>query len=976
MTTIRLLLPLLLALPLHASNTLRCITDTTDAWIVNRLKGDPNGTVYYTLKNGFTLIVSPDRNTPRFYSCVAVRAGGKDDPQTNTGLAHYLEHMLFKGTDRLGTINYEKEAGLLEFIENLYEKYNKTKDPLKRAKLYGMIDSVSLLASKYSIANEYDKLMQQMGVTGTNAFTDFDETVYINDVPSIQLEKFINVEFERFRKPVLRLFHTELEAVYEEKNISMDADGFKAYESMMASLFKKHTYGTQTVIGKAEHLKNPSLKEIRSFYEKHYQPGNMALIIAGNVNPEKVAELTAKTFGTLPAMPLPQKKVMAEEPEITKPEIKTVYGQESPFVLIGFRLPSIYKTNLSERFYLIEQLLGNEQTGLIRKNLLLPQKLLSARAEIYRLSDYSVLMLEGRPLAGQSLEEVKNLLLSQIDSLKKNLAKQEMFNAIISNLELKRMLESEENLSRAFRLLENYIHDEDLSLMVAEIERMKKIKPLEISLLSRNYLKNNYAVVFKQQGTDTTVKKIDKPKISAVNLNRDKFSKFAKEVMNASAPNPQPKFLNFNTDIVSSKLQSGVMLNYVRNTENRRFELEIVFEKGSIADPELPIIYRYLQLAGSEKFDMNYLNGELYKLACDVSFSTDEFETRVKLSGNAGNLERALSILEYFISNPAADQKILEKLIATIMREREDQLTDRETLNEALSAYAIYGKKNPFNTVLSNKELKNLNAQQLVKKIRNMNQFPHQLYYYGPQSSSELTNLLNKYHTFAVQFKSEPVVYPFKPLTPEKRQLVYYPYEMLQADIGWLGATRNFSYDSSAFYNLFNEYFGGGMASIVFQTIRESRALAYSCNGVFRVPAYSVKPSFFNAYIGTQADKADSAIQTMQYLLTNMPVLNEQFEAARISRIKTISNNWIRKSEINGYYRLLKNRGQLEDPRKVELLKLDKIIMADIKNLQQNKLASEKFAMYVLADPKKLKPEALSRYGSVKIPDRKELFGY
>ena len=972
---LRLVAACLLYLPLCAQQPEQRI-DSTSEWVCISYPNDPLQTKYYSFKNGFSLIVSPDKSTPDFYAAVAVRAGGKDDPANNTGLAHYLEHMLFKGTDKMGTIDYQKEVVYLNKIESLYEKYNGLTDPEKRKKVYQAIDSVSLLASNFAIANEYDKLMQQMGVTKTNAFTEYDQTVYINQIPSVQLQNWMQVEFERFRNPVLRLFHTELEAVFEEKNISLDADDNKAFEALMQRLFKKHPYGTQTIIGRSEHLKNPSMKEIRKYYQTHYIPGNMALIIAGNVEPDEVAGLALKSFGTLPAKEV-VKKTPPKEDILINPQETKVYGQESQSVLIGFRLPSVYKTGLAERFYLLEQLLGNEQIGLIQQNLLLPQKVLSASAGIYRLSDYSVLFLEGKPLEGQSLEQVKELLLAQIDSLKKNKPDQDMLQAISSNLALKRMEAAEVNESRVFRLLDPFIHGEEPTAALNEKEKMDQVKPMEISILARQYLDKNYVVVLKEQGRDTSVQKMDKPPISTVTLNRDHVSKFAKDILDNEVKTQEPKWVDLKKDIKTETLNAGITLNHVRNKDNKRFKLDFVYETGSLNDQILPLAFRYLQLAGSKKYDMNYINRELYRLACAIDISVGEYQTRISLSGDSEHFERALALLCYFVDNPSDNQEILNTLVSTIIRERDDRLTDRATIRVGMVNYALYGPKNPFNQVLSNKQLKSLKLDELTMKSKFIRQYQHQVYYYGPEPSLNISKLLNKYHEVKQPFINIQAKQKFTPIASEKRKLLFYPYEMVQADIGWLGAANNgFNYDSSATYALFNEYFGGSMASIVFQTIREARALAYSCNGYFSVPWHVNKPSYFSAYIGTQADKADSAIVAMNELLHKMPILPAQLQTAKKAKESQLSNAWIKPSGLLDFYRNQQNKGLLNDQRKEEFVRLNTLTINDIDKFHQNKLSHERFAMYVVADPAILKKEVLRKYGKVKQLNRKDLFGY
>ena len=208
-----------------------------------KVQNDPMNARIYTLDNGLKVYLSVYKDAPRVQTYIAVRAGSKNDPADATGLAHYLEHMLFKGTDKYGSLDYFEEEPLLEEIEALYEEYRQIDmdDTENRDRLWAQIDSVSGEAAKFAIANEYDKMVSNIGAKGTNAYTSAEATVYVNDIPSNQLEKWLDIESERFRMPVFRLFHTELEAVYEEKNRGLDNDGRKMFEALLEGLFQKHT---------------------------------------------------------------------------------------------------------------------------------------------------------------------------------------------------------------------------------------------------------------------------------------------------------------------------------------------------------------------------------------------------------------------------------------------------------------------------------------------------------------------------------------------------------------------------------------------------------------------------------------------------------------------------------------------------------------------------------------------------------------
>ncbi|MEE1094725.1 MAG: insulinase family protein, partial [Bacteroidales bacterium] len=250
------------------------------------VENDPMKTRIYTLQNGLKVYMSVDKSEPRIQTYIAVRVGSKNDPKETTGLAHYFEHMMFKGTSNFGTTNWAEEQKYITQIENLYEVYRQETDKEKRNALYKQIDSLSYIASGFAIANEYDKMMSFIGSKGTNAATSNDYTFYQENIPSNQLENWAKIQADRFSNPVLRLFHTELETIYEEKNMSLTNEARKVREEMLKALFPSHPYGQQTTLGEAEHLRNPSLKNIREFHAKYYVPNNYCIAMSGDFDPD------------------------------------------------------------------------------------------------------------------------------------------------------------------------------------------------------------------------------------------------------------------------------------------------------------------------------------------------------------------------------------------------------------------------------------------------------------------------------------------------------------------------------------------------------------------------------------------------------------------------------------------------------------------------------------------------------------------
>jgi predicted Zn-dependent peptidase len=378
---------------------------------------DPFKARIYTLKNGLKVYMSVYKNAPRIQTYIAVRAGSKNDPATATGLAHYLEHMVFKGTDKFGTKDFAKESVEITKIENLYETYRQTKDDAQRKQIYHQIDSISGVAAKYAIANEYDKMLAGIGGQGTNAFTSFDQTVYVNDIPSNQLENWLKIEAERYRKPVLRLFHTELEAVYEEKNRGLDSDNSKLWEAVFAGLFTNHTYGKQTTIGTIDHLKNPSMKEIMKYFNANYVPNNMAICLSGDFDPDETIKLIEKHFGTMASKPVAPYTFEKETP-ITQKVVKEIIGPDAANLAMAWRFAGTGSKD-ADMITLINLLLSNGRAGMLDLNLNQQQKVLNSGGFAYVLKDYATHILFAEPKEGQSLEDAEKLLLEQLELLKK-----------------------------------------------------------------------------------------------------------------------------------------------------------------------------------------------------------------------------------------------------------------------------------------------------------------------------------------------------------------------------------------------------------------------------------------------------------------------------------------------------------------------------------------------------------------------------
>ena len=411
------------------------------------VENDPTGLRLYTLDNGLKVYLSKNTDEPKIQTYIAVRAGSNYDPKESTGLAHYLEHMVFKGTHKVGTADWEKEKAYLDKISKLYEEHRQEEDPKKKESIYKEIDRVSLEASNYSIANEYDKMTASLGATGTNAHTWFEETVYKNKIPANELNKWVDLEAERFSTLVLRLFHTELEAVFEEFNRGQDNDFRKRYAAMLDGLFPKHPYGQQTTIGTGEHLKNPSMVDIHNYFNKYYVPNNMAVILVGDFEFEPTIKKVNDTFGKFKRKDLTH-PTLPKEDKITTPVVDEVFGPTSESVSIAFRSAGV-NTEEEKFVTLCDMIMANGNAGIIDLNLNQKQLVQRASCSPTFLNDYGYHSFTGSPKSGQTLDEVKELLLAQIEKLKNGEFEDWMITAVVNDLKLSQTRQYENNSALA-----------------------------------------------------------------------------------------------------------------------------------------------------------------------------------------------------------------------------------------------------------------------------------------------------------------------------------------------------------------------------------------------------------------------------------------------------------------------------------------------------------------------------------------------
>jgi Predicted Zn-dependent peptidases len=937
------------------------------------VKGDPLNTRIYTLENGLKVYLSVNKDKPRIQTFIGVRVGGKNDPAETTGLAHYFEHLMFKGTNKFGTSDYNAEKPLLDQIEALFETYRQTTDEEKRKEIYAEIDRVSQEASKISIPNEYDKLMKAIGSQGTNAFTSYDVTAYMEDIPSNEIENWAMIQSERFYNPVIRGFHTELETVYEEYNMSLTSDGRKVNNAVMQGLFPHHPYGTQTVLGTQEHLKNPSITNIKNYFDTYYVPNNMAVCMAGDFDPEVVVKIIDKYFGSMQPKEIPQLKTSPEQ-AIAAPVVKEVVGLEAENVAIAYRMPAA-NTKDAATLEFVDYMLTNGKAGLIDLNLVQKQKVLRGGSYSNTMADYSIFQMYGTPKEGQTLDEVRDLLLGQVELLKKGEFEDWLLEAVINNFKLNQYFQKEEYRYAAQILLFSFVNGMDWKDQVNKIDYQSKLTKKDVVDFCNKYFNDNYVIVYKKQGTPED-NKIDKPKITPIPTNRDAESAFLTEVKERETKPIEPVFLDFSKDMSLTKIKKDIPLLYLQNKTNPIFSLYYIIEMGNNHDKALGTAFNYLSYLGTSTKTAEEIKSELYKIACSFNVIAMDERVYVYVSGLNDNFEKAMNLLEERLADSKADQETYNNRVKDILKQRSDAKLNQQTNYSRLSAYATWGPKSPSTNLLTEMELTSMNPEELVNRTKNLKNMEHTIMYYGPLSEKQITDAINKNH--AVGETLQPIPEPVKFIEQEtnENKVFLAHYDAKQIYMAMLNKGGNFDKNIEVDRNMYNNYFSGGMNAIVFQEMREARGLAYSAYANFQRPEKPDRAYMYNTFIATQNDKMIEAIDAFKNIIYEMPESEKAFNLAKESIITNIRTQRILKEDILWSYLSAKEFGYTTDQRKETFEKIPTMTLQDIKAFQEKYIKNKPFTYCILGDTKDLDMEALKKIGPVTILTQEEIFGY
>ena len=954
------------------------------AWLWAQTKliyADSVESVYvYQLSNGLTVVVSPNPAEPRAFVMIATRAGSKQDPPDNTGLAHYLEHLLFKGTDRYGTKDYSREKPYLDAIEALYETYNQTTDSLKRLSIYRAIDSVAQLAAAWAIPNEYDRMVSAIGAQGTNAFTSTDVTAYINDVPAHQVQTLLRLEAERFRAPVLRLFHTELETVYEEKNIAIDNENRELNEKLMAALFPDHPYGTQTTIGTIEHLKNPSIRAIRKYYESYYVPNNMVVIVAGDVRPKEVVKWVEEYFGGYSPKPVPPFPYPKGAPSpLKKPVRVEAVGPNAPYVQIAFRLPP-NGTREALLAQVLDQILSNSVTGLLDEMLVQTRKVKNAYSYAALYPDHGIHVWGAEPKPGSTLEETEKLLFSVLEALQKGQFDQALITAAINDLDFSQQEAWRSNRARAQRLLGLFVAQIPWQEGLSNIAQMRTITKAELVAFVKKYYNSNRCVIaYKRQGERPNLPKVPKPPISPLPINRNIASEYAQNFLQATkqAPLPPPTFVDYTQAFEQHTVKGKVNLYALRNTDDSLFTLIWYVPQGSWHEKWLPLMFSYLDQVGPQGQKLKDFKRRLFFLGARVSFTASEYESYVVLKGLQRNFLPSVRLIDSLLRAPAIDEEAWDFIRQNTLKNRQNAKKNPTTIGRMLVLYSLYGPEHPQTYIPSQTELEQMRAATLSAKISELWQYPWEIYYDGPESGANIAKMLEGALTVPSSWKPPLSAKTFQMQETPAKKVYFVHFPMVRAEMTWVFRSEKYRDDLRPLASLFSEYFGGGMSGVVFQQIREAKGLAYASGAYYAAPRNPQLHYYAFGYVGTQADKLLDAYAAMEALWDELKFDSSLVELSKQSLLAQMSTERLRHERVFYDYWTARRFGKTTEIRAEVYKALPDIRLAHLEQFHKQYIQRHPRLLLLVGDRSRLNLEALKEQGlSVQELSLEQIFGY
>lgn len=930
----------------------------------------------YRLENGLTVWLNEDHSQPKVFGAVVVKAGAKDCP--DTGIAHYFEHMMFKGTDRIGTLDYESEKVLLDSIAMKYDELAMTEDTAARARLQKEINELSIRSSEYVIPNEFNRLINRFGGSGLNAATSYDATIYFNTFSPQYMVQWAEINSERLINPVFRLFQSELETVYEEKNMYGDFIGGQVMDTLMARYFGPHPYA-YPIIGSTKNLKNPRLTEMHKFFEDYYVASNMALILSGDFDAQQVMPILEKAFSRIRSGNAPKQEKVMLPPFNGRETMKVKFP--IPFIKamgLGFRGVSANHEDQVALNIAVNLLNNANGTGYLDK-LMVEHKLMGALAINESVNEAGILAVAIMPkLLIQSYSSAEKMVWDEINRVKNGDFSDEMFNSL--KLEQKRQYASSlENIdSRATIMMNLFSQGKSWNDYLNEVARIESITKEDVVRVAQKYFSNNYLCVTKSTGKYPK-DNLPKPAFSpVVPRNADASSSYAKQLEKIPEQQVAPRIIDFEKDVKTSKLTPLVTLYTTPNPLNDIFTLNISYGIGALEQPELMQLTNYLQLLGTESLSFEQFRSRLQSIGSTLAFDVTPDAFVMKVTGFDNHIDETMELVGDFIRHAKADDKKLRQIVDDAKVSEKAFFKSGDNVASALLEQVKYGDQSRYLRKLSLSQIKKLKGKDMLAIYDKVRSVQCDLHYCGTLPVEKVIGTIRQhlplerttiasnspYYRELKQY-DRPTVFFID--MPDMAQSIVYGY--VKGDPVDDKASRHAS-------RLFSVYFGGDMSSLMFQEIREFRSFAYRTSGRYQLPNHAHKGTAgsFTAMLSTQSDKTLDALGVLDSLIREMPLKPERVEAVKQTLVNRINNDYPPFRNLSEKVASARMEGFDRDPAEEFLRDIATMDMQDISRFYREQISGRPVVYVIAGNRKHIDMKKLAEYGTIIKVKKKDIY--
>ena len=929
----------------------------------------------FTLSNGLKVIVAEDHSEPKVFGAVVVHAGSKNEDSTATGVAHYFEHIMFKGTDRIGTTDWTSEKPLLDSISAAYDLLQEATDDATRHDIQAEINRLNIEASHFAIANETDAILQQMGCTGLNAGTTYDYTVYYNTLPSNQLENWMEVYAERFRNPVYRLFQSELEAVYEERNIYNNNMLYAFSRNLFTESFGEHPY-SRDIIGWDRHLKNPQPSAMKKFYDKYYVASNMTLLLVGDLKASEARMMAEHYFSIWPR----GKRVQEPRYELPKFDSRVVREVKQTPVKAGIMVFPGVKSNDPDELALniMSQILSGSNGSLDR--LASDGRLMAANLQPLTLQDAGTNVIIYIPkLIGQKHEAAEELIWKCIDSVKRG----DFSDALLESIKMRMTIERKrmlENISGIAGLLEELeASGSSYERWLAEGERLQKLTKKDIMKVAERYFDREHCTLIRSSmgfpAKDAAIKP-DWDHLEAQNQGQQ--SSFARRIASRKVKDVVPQEIDFRRDVMMLPVSHACNLYASKNPKNDLFSLTIAYHYGTVDNRDIEVAADYFNRLGAANLDLQQWGIELDRLGASFTVNTSYDYTYFTIEGPEDNLDPIMEMVMRKLHHPRHDAQQLRNMIDEVQASKEAAKNDADTWFMALREYVAYGKQSTFLDHTTLKEMKKMDGEQLVDLLQQVFKRDGYVTFVGNTQPEEIVKILRRENLVHNAVSTMPQ----RIRTPQygANNTVYYANnkKFLKSDIALIIPSRDIDYRTDrAAAAMFNEYMGGGMNSVFFQEIREFRSLGYHTYGRFSYDRFNRYRPYFLGYLGTQCDKTNDGIDAMRELMIQFPQRKQKFVPSRDYLVSTRNSNYIGFRDLPSQVRYWREVEKLDsDPRRQLTSEIQRLRFDDLEEFHQKYVEGRSMTILINGNSKKYNLKSLGQYGKLKEVKYKDMIKF